>query len=144
MTARSRLMPVFLFGISACGSSTGPDPNSDSAVLDAQGELLLSVGHDVRVSGTVLRVTFTGVDNDSRCPVDVTCIWAGDAEIRLGLALGSGSTVPYTLHWNTAEGPASAETGSYRVTLVELLPEARSDTPIGARDFKVKLKIESL
>src|SRR5712671_4055395 len=46
----------------------------------------LPLGKSAAVSGTGARITFRRVTEDSRCPVDVTCIWAGDAKIELAVS----------------------------------------------------------
>lgn len=60
---------------------------------------------------------FTGVPEDSRCPPDVQCIWAGDA--RLSLHWHAPGAVPreVQLHTNTAVGPDHATLGTRTVTL---------------------------
>ena len=34
-----------------------------------------------------LQIRFIGVPEDSRCPLDVECVWAGNAKIVLGVSL---------------------------------------------------------
>ncbi|MFH1764671.1 MAG: hypothetical protein ABIF09_10810 [Gemmatimonadota bacterium] len=45
---------------------------------------------DIRLEGSVLRFSFGEVLEDSRCPVDVTCVWAGNAKVVIGIAAGMG------------------------------------------------------
>jgi len=56
---------------------------------DVLKEELLSVGQAMGgILGTSIVTTFEGVENDSRCPVDVTCIKAGEAFVRLSFRDG--------------------------------------------------------
>src|SRR5436853_321878 len=56
----------------------------DTAVVANPGaEFSLSLGKTAAVTGTPYRITFNRVSEDSRCPVDVTCVWAGDAKVEL-------------------------------------------------------------
>lgn len=46
----------------------------------------LPIGKTAAVSGSPSRITFTRVTEDSRCPINAVCVWAGDAKIELTLA----------------------------------------------------------
>jgi hypothetical protein len=141
-TIRSVLGTAVVVASAACAGSTEPEVELANSALDAEGSLVMAVGDHVRVRGTTLWVTFLGLESDSRCPVDVTCVWAGDAEVELALVVGTGPSVPSVLHWNTQMGPASAEAGPYRVSLVAIEPVARSDRVIREDEYRVRLTVE--
>jgi hypothetical protein len=46
----------------------------------------LPVGKTAVVKGSGTRIIFNKVREDSRCPSDVTCVWAGDAKIEITIA----------------------------------------------------------
>jgi hypothetical protein len=52
-------------------------------------EFSLSVGQSAAVSGEDLTIKFIEVTSDSRCPQDVTCIWAGEVSCLIEVAKGS-------------------------------------------------------
>src|SRR5688500_5686444 len=52
-------------------------------------EFDLPYGKTALVGGEAL-VRFIGVVNDSRCPVDVDCVWEGNAEIELEIRRTGG------------------------------------------------------
>jgi hypothetical protein len=62
---------------SAC---TGAPPQIEVEL--GQG-FLLPIGREVAVTGENLRIRFEGVIEDSRCPLDVTCVWEGRASVQL-------------------------------------------------------------
>ena len=64
---------------SACATSTGA-----VRPIGLNQETELAPGQSVQ-SGA-LRVTFTQVDGDSRCPADVTCVWEGDARVKIDVS----------------------------------------------------------
>lgn len=100
----------------------------------------LRVGQEVRVGGSVLRIAFLEVVNDSRCPSNVMCIWAGDAVVRVGAAFGMGPTVPYELH--TSLTPSSVDLGSYRLTLMRLDPYPVAPGPIEADRYVATFRLQ--
>lgn len=105
------------------------------------GGFKLKAGRQVTVKGTKLRIRFVAVENDSRCPSDVTCVWAGNAAVQLQLGTGRGSK---TVTLNTSKSPSFAgeiEYRGYRVKLVDLSPYPRSDRKIAQRDYTATLLV---
>lgn len=134
---RSVLLGVAVAVPAAC-SSTGPTPGPWGGRADTT--LALRVGQEVGVRGSVMGVSFLGVRNDSRCPVDVMCVWQGDAEVEIGVRFGMGPTVPYVLH--TGGVPRSVDVGMYRITLVDLRPAPVSTTTIPPDHYVAELRVE--
>jgi hypothetical protein len=48
-------------------------------------EFMLSIGQEAHISGENLKIGFEDVIGDSRCPLDVTCIWEGRVNILVQL-----------------------------------------------------------
>jgi hypothetical protein len=126
----------------ACSSATETEATFDAAFFAAPVEVVLRVGQETVVPGTVLRVTFVGVLEDSRCPVGVTCVWEGNAEAEVGLAMGMGPTVPVRI--NTSLDPTQPEWNELRLTIVELLPQPRVDDPPRPDGYTLRLRIEAI
>jgi len=104
-------------------------------------EFKLQVGKQVTVKGSKLKIKFVGVDNDSRCPSDVTCVWGGNAAVRFQLGTGSRSKT-VTLNTSKASSFISEVTfQGYRVQLTELSPYPRSDRKIEKRDYVTTLLV---
>jgi hypothetical protein len=106
--------------------------------------LTLCVGQEVFAPDGVMRVALLGVRNDSRCPVDVVCIWEGNAEVDIGVAFGLGPTAPYVLNTGGGGAPRSVDIGTYRLTLVELRPAPVSTTRIPPDGYVASLRVEHL
>lgn len=131
MSTRPRLEWLLFVGaalplLAAC------DLSSRAVVADVRDGVVdtvfsLRVGQEVRPDA-VLRIAFLSVRNDSRCPVDVMCVWAGNAEVEIGVTFGMGPTRPYVL--NTTLDPRSLDLGAYRITLAGLEPAPVSTSPI--------------
>jgi hypothetical protein len=79
------------------------------------------------------------VPHDSRCPVDVQCITAGNAVARLRLAGAGGAA--QTVELNTTVGPKEATHAGYTVRLVALRPEQTSGLRIGLGEYRTVLQV---
>jgi len=142
LTRIASLAICCLVVFASCGVlGANPHSNSTVQVVHPGREFKLKVGRQVTVKGTKLRIRFVTVENDSRCPSDVTCVWAGNAAVRLQLGTGRGSK---TVTLNTSKSPSlvgETEYHGYKMKLVELSPYPRSDRKIGRRDYTATLLV---
>lgn len=135
LARRAAAFPVggFLLLMAAgCGGAPSDPAASgadDATAVEAalQTEVTLEPGQTAVFDGG-LRVTFEEVVGDSRCPLDVTCLWAGDATVAFSLAMGEGDRARTELHTHP-DFRRSAELGGYTVRLVDLTPHPRTDRP---------------
>ena len=105
-------------------------------------EFKLRARHQVTLKRESLRIKFAAVTEDSRCPADVQCVWAGNAAVRLDVSIrGRGSKSP-TLNTNNRSSLVDEnQYPGYRVKLVELSPYPRSAHKIAAEDYVVTLLV---
>jgi hypothetical protein len=94
------------------------------------------------VEGTSLRIRFNTVSNESRCPSDVQCVWAGNAIVSLTLTSSGNQSGSATL--NTTLDPKFADYAGYRITLVGLKPYPKSGSKIPAADYAATLEVRKL
>ena len=69
------------------------------------------------------RLTYLSLVNDSRCPPNVQCIWAGDAEIELRWEpAGSGKSNTFSLHTSPIQdhGQTGQDVGNLHIALQTL------------------------
>lgn len=85
---------------------------------------MLRVGQSATVDGTPVQVTFQRLLEDQRCPIDVTCVWAGYVQIAVQFV--AGAEYADTLNWNRE--PARIIHGGYAIQLLDLQPPRRSTT----------------
>lgn len=132
---------VLAFGVAAAVSTvncatTPPDPSPPDAVREVSlgQEFTLRAAESVRIAGTELRVTFDRVTEDSRCPINVNCIWAGNAVVRLATRIADVTRGPIELHTTTADKRGGTVDG-YRVQLVRLTPARTEGTSIAQDQY---------
>ena len=141
MITRTGLISVVLaLALAGCGGGGMPDTVSGPArQVTSPDEIRLAVGEEVRVDG-LLRIGFTGVPGDSRCPASVICIWQGDAAVEIHYGLGQGPSYPDTLH--TTLDPKSASFAGYRITLLEVGPYPYTTDPIPMDEYEIRVRVE--
>jgi hypothetical protein len=117
-------------GVVACQSTAGP-PDALSEEL-VQAELAqtftLAPGQVAHIGREGPYLAFRRVSGDSRCPMDVVCVWAGDGVVAVEVSLNGSSWVPGELHTDPQRPPV--EVGDYRIRLTELQPYPRSSETI--------------
>ncbi|MDZ4227446.1 MAG: hypothetical protein U1D26_03125, partial [Patescibacteria group bacterium] len=85
-----------------------------------------------------VKVTPLKILEDSRCPSDVTCIWAGRVRVLAELQSAYGTIEQeFTLMQPVA-------TGAVSITLVAVYPETLSTVQIGQGDYRFVFEIEKL
>ncbi len=136
------LAATLLLGATACGE-TGTEPDAPSparAVIAGPVELVLAPGEPTTPSGTNLRLTFRRVVEDSRCPVDVVCVWEGNAVVELGLAVDGGEETLVQL--NSTLEPRSFDRDGARVTFVDLRPHPHTGRSVPPGDYRLTVRAE--
>jgi len=137
----SALVSVAVVALSSAGCGSGGDPVAASVVIGNPS--MLAPGDTMDIQG-VLRLRFDAVVNDSRCAVDVVCVTAGDAVVRVSLGfINPAILAPIVLLELHAgpPGPASAAAYGYRVTLRQLDPEPRAGVAIAPGDYRAEIEI---
>jgi hypothetical protein len=98
----------------------------------------LHVGESASIRGERATIVFDRIVSDSRCPVDVQCIRAGEARAALRLEPGGGPEMSFELD---TDRDRSQEVGGYRVTLVGVSPAPRSTVPIAPSAYRIELTV---
>lgn len=113
-------------------SATRP---SDLAADEVQlgSTVKLRVGESVDVSGEGVKIQFDEVSNESRCPRGVTCVWEGDAVVKMR-AMKEGQTSGIELH-TSKRFAREASVGKSVVRLLDLSPVPKANQPIDSHDY---------
>jgi hypothetical protein len=130
--------------LTAACSTTDPEPiepSADQNAADVQAALgqtfTLKVGQQARIAGADVTVLFKAVPSDSRCPVDVQCVWAGNARVQL--AAGGQE-----LGLNTGEDPRSARLNGHTIELTKLEPDPHSETQIPPANYVATFVVKAV
>jgi len=129
-------MKLFIIGalLTLTGSSFLGAAPQDKAVT-------VKVDQEKVVPGTQIKVKFIELVEDSRCPTDVRCLWAGSAKIKLRFSKGSDEEI---VELNTGVKPQSVEFGGYNFTFTGLSPRPRSNVRISRLGYVAALTAKRL
>jgi hypothetical protein len=86
------------------------------------------------------RAVYAEVIEDSRCPINVNCVWAGEAVVEVQFTV-SDRVFPLQLSSAGASSPNSLDTVGYRITLLDVQPYPAE--PGESLDYSVTLLVES-
>ena len=103
--------------------------------------VVLGVGEQAQTTDGSLSILFVDVSDDSRCPTDVVCVWAGNGQVVIQLEPTGGSAVDEVLNTNQDVGPGEVVFRGYSFELVSLSPAPVSTIPIPPADYKVMLRV---
>ncbi len=124
---RVKVLALIAAGV-ACTTATEPRLSD---------EFELRVGDHATFTDAGVRVAFLGVSQDSRCPSQVMCVWAGDAAVLVETAPypGTVSADSRTDILHTDLDPKSLGLGLFELTLVRLAPYPETPSSISPDDY---------
>ena len=86
-----------------------------------------------------LKIAFVELVEDSRCPEDAQCIWAGNAKIKIRVTKKGKSEI---LELNTMPNGDAPSFAGYRFSLIDLVPRLRSDVRINRNAYEASIEIK--
>ena len=121
---------------------------SDDGIFDPGGDKTIMLGDTVYVDyGKTLHnfkeqiwITFDSLYEDSRCPLDVVCVWEGNA--KLGFTFRHENQKA-RIALNTYPGFNQDTTVfRYRISLTGVLPVPHSDSSYTADDYSAQIVVD--
>jgi hypothetical protein len=128
------LVPLLLsVALAACGSASDPATRA----VELNQEFQLAPAEQAAFGPQRLSVEFLRVVEDSRCPSDATCVWAGEVKVQLSTRTGDAAAVRHEI-----VAGQQATVGEWRVLVVQVQPERSSTRTIAPEEYKVTLRVE--
>lgn len=138
---RKRLLWLWLWLSLGVVLSAGCAAGSSNPVSSSLGDNFeLHVGQSAIVGTEGLEVGFDSVSSDSRCPRGETCVWEGDAIVRVWLQRSDGTRQSLELHTASSEEKNASYDG-YSIELVSLDPPAASGRSIAPTEYVATFKV---
>lgn len=129
----SALLPLSLATCASGAAGSAPDNDGtagggDSGTTVADGsDFTLQVGERATLADDS-RLRYVRLVEDSRCPPDVQCVWAGDAIVALQWTSAAGAAQDFELH--TGVEPRTQAIGTRNVTLKSLARGAQPEASL--------------
>jgi hypothetical protein len=126
------------------GCGIGREAHAEPVEFTLDREFTVNGGQDAVISDHDLRLRFSDVLEDSRCPTEVECFWTGQARIAVTAEPAGSSDTTVTFNTNPAPGQSiqTARVADYTITMTSLDPYPRSpDNPISFEDYRATLLV---
>jgi hypothetical protein len=129
-----------LIGVAALAASFSiTDAHGSDVVAEIGQPLTLMINQTARIETADLDLTFAKVTEDSRCPSDVTCIWAGQVSIVVDVTAPDGSgQLTLTLSGGQSEAKSF---GDYSIRLADVQPYPVSTKKLAPSDYVATLVV---
>lgn len=125
-------------------SSVASPTATASPSSDLAQPLNLKYQAPVRLNQAELELNFTELVQDSRCPSDVTCVWAGEVTVKVQLKQGGQLVGVADLTLTGDPAKASAKLGDYQLTLLAVTPYPVSTQARQAADYQIQVQLDVL
>jgi hypothetical protein len=103
----------------------------------------LAMGKTAKISGADLQLQFSDVTEDSRCPRDAACVWAGQAVAVIGVIRAGKDSETITLTAPNAY-PVAHELSGYKLELLGVQPYPEAGASIKKQDYRLILRVTPL
>ncbi len=131
------LSAIFIFTAAACKKK--PQPGYATFKLDEIFDLKLN--QSTQLEGGDLKITFTAVTEDSRCPKGVNCIQEGQISIALAVASASQSnTLSFTRRASQTDN-INKSFENYKIQWLAVTPYPEDGKKIKPEDYNLRIAV---
>ena len=111
-----------------------------AAFAKRSSDVQVQINKEVTTAGG-LKIAFVELVEDSRCPADVDCVWAGNAKIKVRVTKNGKSKI---LDLEMVTKGTSPNYGSYLIKLKALTPELRSNVRINRNAYVATIEVKKV
>jgi hypothetical protein len=137
---------LVLLGVALMSCHVGGPARADTPEFNLNEPIVLAGGQEALIPSEKVRLRFTDVLEDSRCPTQVQCFWTGQARIEIEVQPnGSG---PTTVEFNTNPAPGqtlkAVTVAQYSIELQSLGPYPQTPDSIAFEDYRATLVVRKV
>lgn len=110
--------------------------------LRAQQQITVGINQQKSVAKNKLIIKFDSLVEDSRCPADANCFWAGNAKIKI--TLGKTKSGAKTFELNTNLETRSVNFAGYEIKLTGLTPQPATNIRINRNGYTAAFTVSRL
>jgi len=96
-------------------------------------KVTVQINQQKTVAKNKLTIKFVSLVEDSRCPTDTNCIWAGNAKITIKVSNGKAAAKTFEL--NTNLKPQTVSFTGYEIKLTALNPKPATNIRINRNGY---------
>ena len=135
---------VLLVGFAILALACSKKPKAGYATVKLDEFFELKMGKSAVIPDSDLKMTFTGVPEDSRCPKFVNCIQEGQVKITVAAAIAGKSQVVEMVRKPSDKGPTSATIGGFKLQLYDVMPYPENGKKIAPTDYAARLAVRKV
>lgn len=105
-------------------------------------QIELTVNQEKKIPKSELTIKFVSVVEDSRCPVDADCVWAGNAKVRISIKKAKAAWQTFELNSNLPE--KAVKFAGCKIELINLDPKPRTNIRINRNGYTATFAVELL
>lgn len=112
-----------------------------TAAAQTTSQVTLLAGKQKTVTRDKLKIKFVSVE-DSRCPKDVDCIWAGNVKVTIKVTNRKGESKTFDLNSNLETKPVRFE--GYEIKLGSVTPYPKANAPTSPNGYTASFTVTKL
>jgi len=116
-------------------------PTSSITTVKLEDFFELKMNQTVQVAEPDLKLTFSAVNEDSRCPKFTNCIQEGQVKLTLKAMVEGKSQNVEMVRVPSQKGLISVPVGNFKVQLYEVMPYPESGKPITPSDYTARMSV---
>jgi hypothetical protein len=136
-----------LLGLALMSCHVGGPARADIPEFNLNEPFVLAGGQEALIPSEKVRLLFTDVREDSRCPTQVQCFWTGQARIEIEVQ-PNGTSGPTTVEFNTNPAPGqtlkAVTVAQYSIELQSLDPYPQTPDSIAFEDYRATLVVRKV
>ena len=140
-----RWLVVALLAVALMACQVSRKAEADPVEYTLGQEVSLRGGQEATISGENLRLRFTDVLEEERCPTEVECFWTGQARIAVAVERAGRAATRVDFNANPAPGKnvQAVDLDDYSIALKSLDPYPRTpDDGITFEDYTATLVVQ--
>ena len=122
---------IAILGIATIASASKPET------------VILKQGQKKSAAKGEVILKFISVLEDSRCPTDTNCVWAGNAKVKVQISNGHGGSKMSVMNTTTG-GPLGDQYNGWAVYLTSLTPAPKSGKKIEQKSYIATFTVSRL
>jgi len=115
---------------------------SPHAKAQTNQRITVLVNQQKTIAKNKLTIQFVSLVEDSRCPTDTKCVWAGNAKIKIKISKANGAAKTFEL--NTNLKPRAVFYAGYEIKLTELNPKPATNIRINRNGYMATFAVSRL